>query len=233
MASIGSSFPAYSKLRPPIIAASSAVRGTSASSSMDSLVGVGSFAHRAHSIQCWYSQGRGEIPVRTPTRRCFLQGKTQSGGESCCLAEKFYGPPGAFHRRTIQPTRDLQAALAIHRAQRAEAAVDPRPIDRARDAHVELRPRLGGHNVRARAAADDPGIHRDPPIEIGKPAGALDLPSQLQHGTVAAGKINPTVRRHTLHVNAVTGDSLSRGLVGACQSLCRFQHKHRAASGRE
>ena len=27
------------------------------------VVGMGSFAHCAHSIQCWYAQGRGEVPV--------------------------------------------------------------------------------------------------------------------------------------------------------------------------
>src|SRR5580692_2787769 len=139
------------------------------------------FADSTHSIQRRNTQGRGKVPIRTSTRCCFLQFKTQSVGDSCCATKKSNCTRSTLHGRPVDSSGHFQTALPVKRTKGAKLAVDARRIYGSANAHIELDPSLGGYHVGSRTAADHAGIDRDSARGVGEGAGTLDLPPKLQH----------------------------------------------------
>src|ERR1700722_10796764 len=189
------------------------------------IIGMRTFADGTHSIQRRNTQGCGKGPVRTSTRCCFLQFKTQSIGDSCCVTKKSNRPGGTLHGRPVDSSGHFQAALSVKGTQGAKLAVDARSIYGSANADVELSPARGWHHVGSRAAADHAGIDCDSAPGIGEGAGALDLPPKFQHRAVPAGKIHATMSSHSVYVQTVTRDSFAGGFIGSWNTLGWFQYK--------
>ena len=222
-----SPFPAYSRERPPIIAASSAVLGTSASSRMDSRSACAPSPTAPIPSNVGIPRAEVKFPSEPPPVAASCKLKTQSRGHCCCAAKKSNRARSSFHRRPIQAPRDLQRASAVYRAQRPEAAIHARPIDSLGNPHVELRPGFGGHHIGSRASADHPGVDGDAPGRIGEGAGALDLAPKFQHRTVSLAEIHATVGGDAVYLQVIVGHSFSGRLVGPGQGPGRAREQTR------
>ena len=112
-----------------------------------------------------------------------------------------FAPSGGGSRPPV--TSSVQRRSIARRDRKA--AVHALRIGRFGNAHVELRPGLGGYNVGSGPAANHPCIDGDSPGLVGKATGALDLPPKLQHRAMPVAEIDSAMGSDAVHLEVIIG----------------------------
>src|SRR5579871_5649782 len=103
------------------------------------------------------------------------------GGDLLRGAKQSQDFVGAFERRAVDTSADFQLASRIDWPQRAEFSIHHRSLLGGGDAQIEFGFGLVGDHIRARAAANYAGIHRDSLFQIRKICDLRDLSRELEN----------------------------------------------------
>src|SRR5580704_734204 len=188
--------------------------------------GVRAFAHGAHAVERGNADAGGEVAVGASAYGGFVElpsGLASNGAGF--LVERGHAV-GAFHRQTIDASRDLELAMLIEGLQRAQLAVETNFLFRALDAQVDLYGGFGGDYVGARASLNDTGIYRDSAPQIVELCDRRDLAGYFQDGAMAFPGIKARMRGDAFDFQRVLAHSFAFSLDRSAQSGCRFEHQH-------
>src|SRR5208282_1244612 len=119
-----------------------------------------SVAYAAETVERRNTQTCGEITIGTAAYCGFSEFPSQFARDGCSLRVQRGHSGSALHGRTVDSSGDFDLAFAVEGTQAAHLFVDPGRVFPARDAHIDLRRRFGGHHVGPRSAANDSDVHR-------------------------------------------------------------------------
>ncbi len=191
---------------------------------------VRAFADRADAVERRNAKRCGKVAVRASSRRGFFQIDAELFRQLTGAPEESDHPFAPLQRRPVQTAGEFEGAALVKRFQRFEFALQRPRIAQLRDADIDVRVRLGRHDVRSRTAGDHSGIYCDPFGDVREAGDPLDLPSQFDYRAGAFLEIYARMRRLTANREPVISDALACSLYVSFKSGAGLQHQHGLAS---